>query len=176
MQEHSTRALVIDIDRANESDARVTLYTELLGKVVARARSLYKPKSKLAAHLQPLTLTQVRLVEKHGIQVVDSLTERRLITTDTPKVVALELLGVARLISELTHEYQPDNQLWEVIRSGNLMSRELLRVLGFDPDHAGCHECRSPRPQHFILRDSVYLCANCFQKSRAGSHTAVVVY
>jgi recombinational DNA repair protein (RecF pathway) len=175
MQEHSTSALVIDIEHAGEADARVTLYTELFGKIVARARSLYKPMSKLAAHIQPLTLVRVRLVEKKGVQIVDALLEHRLISRQTPKAEALELLGVARLIGELTHIYQPDAQLWEVIRSGNLMSRALLRVLGFDPDHAQCQQCRGGHPQHFILRDSTYLCASCFTKSRSRASSAVEI-
>ncbi len=175
MQEHSTSALVIDIEQTGEADARVTLYTQLFGKLAVRARSLYKPMSKLAAHLQPLTLVRVRLVEKRGTQIVDALTERRLISMDTTKTEARELLGVARLINELTHVYQPDSQLWEVIQSGKLMSRDLLRVLGFDPDHARCQQCRSARPRHFILRDSVYFCADCFIKSRTVPQTAVEI-
>lgn len=175
MQEYFTRALVLDVDRTGEADARVVLFTEHLGKITARARSLFKPLSKLAAHVQPLTLTRVRLVEKNGVQLVDAMTEQRFITGSTPIVRARELLGVARLINELTHTHQPDSTLWSLIDRGALMSRELLRVLGFDPEHATCRVCRRGHPQHFILADSSYVCQRCFVTLRTGARAAVEI-
>ena len=165
MQEYSTLGFILSVEQTGECDGRVTLFTRELGKITARAKSLYKSVSKLAAHVQPLTLARVRLVGKRGIQLTDALIEKRHINPDTDPPIAIELLSVVRLISALTHPHQPDEQLWQLIISGQLVSRELLRVLGFDPAHARCHNCQGMQPAHFLLRETVYLCKNCFKKT-----------
>ena len=162
MQETSTLALVLDITQTGEQDGRVVLFTQAAGKIIARAKSLYKPRSKLAAHVQPLSIVQVRLVEKKGVQVVDALLVRRYGGNATGPTQTIELLSAARLIGELTSLNQPDDQLWSVIASGKLVSRQLLKVLGFDPEHASCSRCHKHEPTHFLLRDAVYICSTCF--------------
>lgn len=166
-------ALVLDVKQTGESDARVTLFTQSAGKIVARARSLYKSNGKLAGHLQTLTIAQVRLVEKKGIQIVDALSERKLMSATTAPAEVVQLLSVARLIDELTQPQQPDERLWELIESGQLLNRQLLGVLGFDPEHASCDRCQKTQPSHFALRETVYLCRECFGRQRSTS--AVVI-
>ena len=166
MQETTTHALVLDIVQTGEHDARVTLYTEAAGKLVARAKSLYKPQSKLAAHLQPLTIAHVRLVEKKGMQIVDALALRRYGDVDKGATATVELLATLKLLTELTTAHQPDRELWGLIAGGKLVSSSLLKALGFDPEHARCDRCHGERPSHFLLRDTVYLCRDCFVIAR----------
>ena len=158
---------MLDIMQTGEHDARVTLYTEAAGKLVARAKSLYKPQSKLAAHLQPLTISHVRLVEKKGMQIVDALTLRRYGDVDKSAPATVELLATLKLLAELTTAHQPDRELWGLVAGGKLVSSSLLRVLGFDPEHARCDRCSSAEPSHFLLHDTVYLCRDCFTIARA---------
>ncbi len=173
MNEITTSALVLDSKQTGEYDGRVTLFTQSGGKIIARARSLYKANGKLAAHLQPLTIVQVRLVEKKGIQIVDALAQQRLITPATTPAQAVQLLSVARLITELTQPQQPDQDLWNLIATGRLMSRELLAVLGFDPEHASCDRCQKKQPSHFLLREAVYVCKDCFGAIRAPASVVI---
>lgn len=161
MQEFSTLALVLSVEPAGEADARVFLFTEALGQVVARAKSLRKPNSKLAAHLQPLMLSHVRLVVRRGAQVVDALAVRSLRQAEAKKRTDVELLGIARLIQELTSEYHPDEALWRLVSGDKLASRSMLTLLGFDPTHARCERCGALHPTHFLLRNATYLCRNC---------------
>jgi recombinational DNA repair protein (RecF pathway) len=178
MHELGTQALVLSVEQVGEYDARVILYTQQSGKVHARARSLFKLKGKLAGHLQPLTLVRVRLVEKKGVQIVDAMREFRYIEEETPTARALELLGMARLLSELTHPGQPDDELWQLIASRQLTGKKLLAALGFDPEHARCSRCDQPRPSHFLLREEQYMCKECFgSRAQAGVSTSgAVVY
>lgn len=169
MNEFATNALVLDITQTGEYDGRIILFTETAGKITARAKSLFKLGGKLAGHLQPLTIAQVRLVEKKGVQIVDAITVKRLVTAITPATEAKRLLAVARLIDELTQPHHPDGDLWALIDSGRLMQRELLTVLGFDPEHAKCNRCEKTNPNHFLIRDAVYVCTPCFQKIGARS-------
>lgn len=164
MNECATNALVLDITQTGEYDGRVTLFTETMGKIVARAKSVFKLGGKLAGHLQPLTIARVRLVEKKGVQIVDAITVKRLVTAITPATEAKRFLAVARLIDELTQSHHPDGDLWALIVSGRLAQRELLTVLGFDPEHAKCNRCEKTNPNHFLIRDAVYVCTPCFLK------------
>jgi recombinational DNA repair protein (RecF pathway) len=161
MQEQGTLALVLSVEQVGEYDARVILYTEQSGKVHARARSLFKMKGKLAGHLQPLTIARVRLVEKKGVQIVDAMSEYRYIHEQTPTARALELLGMARLLTELTHPGQPDESLWQLISSRELVGKKLLVAIGFDPEHARCSRCERSAPSHFLLREEQYICKDC---------------
>ena len=78
MQEYVTRAVVLDKEtRGGHADARYSFFTERFGKVRAKATSSRKIVSKLAGHLEPGTLSAVRIIEQHGTRVVDALTTAR---------------------------------------------------------------------------------------------------
>lgn len=166
MHEYVTRAFILATEPAGEANLRVTMFTEKNGKVVALARSARKPKAKLAAHLQPLSFSQVRLVERKGVQVVDAMkigassNDAGAESDAVHKMIAL--LGVARLIDQMTDLYHPDRELWQLLEQGNIASAATLKVLGFDPAHAHCRSCNSSSPAHFLIQDAEYLCANCF--------------
>jgi DNA repair protein RecO len=64
MHEYVTKAFILSTEPAGEANLRVTMFTQSSGKVVALARSARKPKAKLTAHLQPLSISRVRLRKK----------------------------------------------------------------------------------------------------------------
>ncbi len=171
MQEYVTQAFVLDAQPAGEYDLRIQLFTQRLGRVIVFARAARKAHSKLAAHLQPLSIVTVRLVERRGMQVVDALAIEKYVGTDMRATQAL--VEVAGLISAMTDLYHPDDEVWNLIETRRLASAATLRVLGFDPAHARCGECEKERPEHFIIRTTSYLCANCKQRSMAARNRAV---
>jgi len=173
MQEYTTTALVLDAEPAQEADMRVQLFTRDLGRVVCLVKAGRKPTAKLMPHLQPLTVAQVRLVEKKGVQLVDALSLQRLIQPTSSFREASELLAIAQLIMQQTALNQPDSELWELMVSGRLATRDFLRVLGFDPEHARCNQCRASAPQHFLLREAEYVCRNCFARARMSAGIVV---
>ncbi|PIR87111.1 MAG: hypothetical protein COU11_02695 [Candidatus Harrisonbacteria bacterium CG10_big_fil_rev_8_21_14_0_10_49_15] len=183
MQEVSTRAIVLGSYPAGEADLRVTLYTEEVGKVRARVRSARKLGSKLAAHVQPLMLSHVRLVQKNTVQVVDALSiknfKQDLLESDLPKDRQhrrlREMLAVFRMVDEMTLDEQPDKALFALLAGGAVFGKEILSVLGFDPLHASCSRCGSAQAKHFNIADTEYLCARCFRKARGGGeHFSII--
>ncbi len=168
MQEHSTSGFVLDIEPSGESDLRVHLFTKSLGRVVALARSARKPTSKLAGHIQPLSLVTVRLVERRGMQLVDALaisTINELASASDKKIQKTTTqIGVAHLILKMTDLHQPDAALWQLIEKGDLATAQLLRVLGFDPLHSHCSQCNKSQPEHFLIRESIYMCSACLNR------------
>jgi len=163
MTEYATNALILDREAVGDVDSRIVLYTELLGKVTARATAARKIVSKLGSHLEPLRFGQIRLVEKNGMRIADALTEA-VFQKSTNDLERLELLEVCRLIAEVVPEKHPDADLWELIVSRRLLGREILKTLGFDPVHARCDVCHTPAPKHFLLREHHYVCARCLHK------------
>ena len=179
MHEYVTKAFILSTEPAGEANLRITMFTQSSGKVVALARSARKPKAKLTAHLQPLSISRVRLVERKGVQVVDAMrisTSSESTSTsmeDMQKMIAL--LGVAQLIDKMTDLYHPDPELWALIENGALASASTLKILGFDPAHARCRFCDAGKPSHFLIKDSEFVCDSCFTASLKAEHKERVV-
>lgn len=166
MREVFTEAVVLDKEDLREADSRVFLYTENFGKIVAKAKSVRKITSKLAAHLEPLNLIKVRLVASRDFQVADALRVDRL---------NLGILGVLRLVKEIAMENCADPMLWRILKrqysqttAPNELAGEILKIAGFDPALAVCRACQAEKPDNFLLNSAEYLCASCFGRS-AGS-------
>jgi recombinational DNA repair protein (RecF pathway) len=151
MHEYVTDAVVLAKEPAGEYDVRVSLYTRDLGKVVAKVTSARKIVSKLSPHLEPLSLTNVRLVKKGGFQLVDAIRHGAL-----PRAQ----LAAASLINRVVLEGEPDARLWELAACGSASIQELLRVLGFGVESASCDRCGG-EPHAFLFDDAAYLCGNC---------------
>lgn len=162
MTEYFTKALVLDQENSGEFDKLIFLYTEDLGKVVAKAKSIRKITSKLAGQLEPLNFIRSRLVEKNGFQIVDALAFNK-INVSQP---ALELL---QFIKEMTFEFQPDRKFWLILRktfrdinSGKKFSYgSFLGILGFSPKFASCNVCNSKFTAYFSKTEQVFLCRKC---------------
>lgn len=165
MIEYFTKALVLDQENSGEFDKSIFLYSEDLGRVTAKARSIRKITSKLASQLEPLNFVRVRLVEKNGFQVVDALAFNKI----KPSQPALEL---TRFIKEMTFELQPDRILWLLIKKTfqNLKNNKkfsykpFLKVLGFAPDFARCNVCSSKFVVYFSKSEQIFLCRKCALK------------
>ncbi len=156
--EYFTEAIVLDKDPAGEADLQVYLYTKELGRVTAKAISARKIVSKLASHLEPLNIIQARLVQKNRFQVVDAL-----VTGSMPRTTAT--LALLRLVKDLTGEGQQDDELWNVLRSGNANGISVLSALGFDSRFAVCENCGNEKPSHFVFQRLEYYCSSCFLQS-----------
>lgn len=79
MQElYFPEAIVLDREDANGFDSRYSIYAKGFGKFLAKATSARKITSKLAPHLEPGNLVQIRVVGNGHFQVVDVLKSSRI--------------------------------------------------------------------------------------------------
>ncbi len=162
MTEYFTKALVLDQQDSGEFDKLIYFYTEDLGKVVAKAKSIRKITSKLASQLQPLNFVRVRLVEKNGFQVVDALAFNKI------KASSL-IFELVRFIKEMTFELQPDRKFWLLIRkisqelknNKKFSYKPILKALGFSSEFARCNVCDSKLVVYFSSAEQVFLCRKC---------------
>lgn len=179
MLEHYTEAFVFDNKISKELDAIITLYTRDFGKVIARAKSARKITSKLNSHLQPLNFVNCRLIEKNGFQVVDALIIEDGSQLEKNSGNPVKFLNIAQFINEMTFELHQDLRLWQAIKkifSADLVSLEdkviyrgLLKILGFDPEHASCVVCDNPQADYFSKSEHIFLCAKCARHGRGAA-------
>lgn len=180
MHEYVTKAVVLDkATRSGEADARYSFFTERYGKIAARATSSRKIVSKLAGHLEPGTLTSVRIIEQHGTKVVDALKIAR---------VGIGLRDLAAL-NQLLGEWEPDAEVWHELKNTEPFSwANTLAILGWDPQGAVCANCgggggvatNPARPaRHFYIPRQEFFCAQCAaayaRSSRFASNHLILV-
>ncbi len=185
MLEYSTEGLVLDKEKKVDFDGLVYLYAKDYGKIIVKAKGIYKPTSKLAGHLEPLNLVKVRLVEKNGFQVADALLIKKIIRGEAVKSKKFyqQAVNLLLFIKELTFELQPDFKLWqailktfEVINKKRTPSYSLIfEALGFSPKFASCQKCKKKPVRYFSKKDQVFYCGKCAVSSKIPEKELVLI-
>ncbi len=153
MLEQVTQAIVLDKEFTTDAHVRVHLFTRDAGKIVAKATSARKIASKLGPHLEPLSISTVRFVQKNHLpMLLDALRFDKLPLISLPN---------ARIVRELAPEWEPDHELWEMLAAKKPSSpAAMLALLGYDPTFAACEWCAAP-PDWFSFRTQLFICARC---------------
>jgi DNA repair protein RecO (recombination protein O) len=176
---YQTEAIIIKKTKLGEADSILTLYTPYLGKIQGFAKSLRKPKSKLAGHLELLTHSQVSLARGRNL---DTITGSQTINSFLPLKSDLWLTSCALYVVELVNQFTPDQQenvalfqllletLENLCRTGNkeLVLRyfelHLLDRVGYRPQLRECVACHlplEPATNYFSPGAGGLLCPNC---------------
>ena len=103
---YQTEAIIIRKTKLGEADSILTLYTPRLGKIQGFAKSLRKPKSRLAGHLELLTYSQVSLARGRSI---DTITGSQTINSFLPLKTDLDLASYALYVIELVNQFTPEH-------------------------------------------------------------------
>ncbi len=104
---YQTEAIVIKKTKLGEADSILTLYTPHLGKIQGFAKSLRKPRSKLAGHLELLTHSQVSLARGRNL---DTITGSQTINSFLPLKSDLWLTSCALYTTELVNQFTAELQ------------------------------------------------------------------
>lgn len=151
MVEYSTDAIILSREETGEFDARYVLFTRDYGKCKAKARSVRKTTSRLAAHLEPGTCTRVRLVENRDMHIVDSLRKGNV----SASLESLSWMDV------LLPEWEPDENVWDELTQDVFSWQRMLSVLGWDATHASCAWCSGHSIAAFHVPSQDYVCPSC---------------
>ena len=154
-----TVAIVLKSRRLGDADRIITLLTPFRGKIDVIAKGLLRPRSKMAGHLEPLTMTEVLLA--HG-RTMDLVTQAQSVETFAVLHNDLQHLSTAMYLLELTDrltvEHADATEIYEILeRSLRALAREdgiqlvtrrfeleLLTVTGFRPELDRCLETGEP--------------------------------
>lgn len=157
----NTMAVILRREDWNGDDCRITLYTKDRGKLEAVARGLRKAKSKLSAHLQPLALSEVFLVEGKRFPIVAGSS----VACRYPRIMnSLSSMStgglMARLVDLMTPLESHESRIYELLtdalgileatdqhddRINHLLARlfawKLLALSGYHAQLRECVEC-----------------------------------
>jgi len=153
---YKTQAIVLRQRKLGEADKIITLYCAHLGKVDAVAKGVRRTKSRLAGHLEPLTLGSYLLAEGRELDIV---TQAETVEAFSALRGDLDRLSrglyCAELLDRLTPERSEGNRAFRLLgETLALLDREpeldlvvrrfellLLDDLGFRPSLEGCCVC-----------------------------------
>lgn len=154
----TTQAIIIKKQNINEYDQLVTCYTKEFGKLTAIAKSILKPTSIQALHLDSFNLVEFDLISGKGMPII---TGAQLIDSFGGIKNTIARTAVAYFFTEvldkMIFENDKDEKLWSFLVSflSNLnvsnepvrLLREgqsnLLNILGYWPDVKSCRACES---------------------------------
>ncbi len=178
---YQTEAIIIKKTRLGEADSILTLYTPNMGKIQGFAKSLRKPRSKLAGHLELLTHSMVSLARGRNL---DTITGSQTINSFLPLKSDLYLAAYALYATELINQFTADEDSnYPLFRSlletmHNLCQADdkelvlrhfelhLLNEVGYRPQLQQCVTCHSPlelTTNSFCPGAGGMLCPNCSQ-------------
>jgi DNA repair protein RecO (recombination protein O) len=178
-REYQTEAIVIKKTKLGEADSILTLYTPHMGKIQGFAKSLRKPKSRLAGHLELLTHSMVSLVRGRNL---DTIIGAQTITSYLPLKTNLDYgsraLYVIELVNQFTAEHIENYPLFRLLRetldrlcygiNQELVLRAFelhsLDSLGYRPQLQLCLSCKAtlqPVVNYFCPALGGMLCPDC---------------
>ena len=176
---YQTEAVIIKKTKLGEADSILTLYTPHLGKIQGFARSLRKPKSKLAGHLELLTHSLVSLARGRNL---DTITGSQTINSFLPIKSDLWLTSCAlyatELVNQFTADYQENYSIFQLLiqtlerlcqaNNKELVLRyfemHLLDSAGYRPqlrECVACHLALEPTTNSFSPSAGGLLCPGC---------------
>ena len=176
---YQTEAIVIKKTKLGEADSILTLYTPHLGKIQGFAKSLRKPKSKLAGHLELLTHSLVSLARGRNL---DTITGSQTINSFLPLKSDLWLTSCALYTTELVNQFTADHienyplfqllleTMQQICQAGNkeltlrYFELHLLNEVGYRPQLQQCVSCHltlEPATNSFCPGAGGMLCPNC---------------
>jgi DNA repair protein RecO (recombination protein O) len=187
-REYKTEAIVIRKTKLGEADSILTFFTPHLGKIQGFARSLRKPKSKMAGHLEMLTHSTVAFSRGRNL---DTITGAQTVNAFVPLKNDLWLtscgLYIAELVNQFTAEHQENYSLFQLtIETLQRLCQEnnkeltlryfelhLLDSAGYRPqlrECVACHKALEPVVNAFSAAAGGMLCPACSPLSQSFSY------
>ncbi len=180
---YKTQAIVLRQRKLGEADKIVTLYTSHQGKVDAVAKGVRRTKSRLAGHLEPLTLGSYLLAEGRDLDIVtqaETVEAFPGLRADLDRVS--RGLYCAELVDRLTPDRSEGNPTFRLLEqtlhylndaeqfdlSVRRFELRLLDELGYRPSLAECAVCRQrlePRDNYWSADAGGAVCPRCADDS-----------
>jgi DNA repair protein RecO (recombination protein O) len=182
-----TRAIILKKQNTNEYDQLVTCYTEEFGKVTGIAKSILKPSSIQAMHLDIFNLAELEFINGLAMPIITGAQAEETFPGLKNNLVSLAVgYFFTEAIDKLSFEYQKDDELWNFLLTltaelnnknaghGDFLKQkqvELLDILGYSPNLKECTFCsRVPSAQAVAYNAQArgIVCAECFLSGMGG--------
>ena len=184
-----TRAIILKKQNTNEYDQLVTCYTEEFGKLTAVAKSVLKPSSIQAMHLDVFNLVDFELVGGSASWRIPVITGAQADNSYSNLKTNLPNLSLAyffaEVIDRIAFDYQKDDELWIFLISlfGDLDRKghpcgllrdkqiEFLTILGYAPNMNECVFCSKTIDVDltaYSIQAKGIVCKDCFLSGQEG--------
>ena len=188
------KALILNRKPFFEDGSKVTVYSEDLGKLELVARGTKKIKSKLAGHLEPISLVDIMVVRGRQYNYIGAVISKNCyanIKNDFDKIKAAgEAIKVFNLIVKLG---ESDQDIFSLLKNyfdfldgagaktnydlfANFFIFKLLIKLGHSPELYNCVNCRNkilPLGNMFDLARGGLICGKCLAKFKGADQLTI---
>lgn len=186
---YTTKAIILNRVLFREVDSRTTIYTLDRGKLELVARGVKKLSSKLAGHLEPISLSNIMVIRGKQFDYVGGAVNENCYFNIKNDLERLHYAGQAiSLFNKLirgndqtdagalfgllkeyldTLNYELKIKNYELLYSFFIF--KLLVILGYRPELYNCVACKNrlnkPEGIKFYLDRGGIICANCSEKN-----------
>ncbi len=192
-ESRKTLAIVLNRQDYREYDSLVSLYTLDYGKLTLMAKGTKRPKSKLAGHLEPISLIDLMIIPGKGRDYAGGAINREVFHNLKADLNRLYYAGASfRLFKRLISENEADESLFYLLLNylhlldsfaGAELAKEdgeLLFVFfafkffmetGYKPQINNCSICGNkiiPGKNYFNLHLGGLICESCFLQKKGG--------
>lgn len=190
-ESQNSEALIIRRNDWRENDSRVVLYTKNFGKLSLVARGSKKFKSKIAAHIEPISLVDMMILKGKAFDYLGSAIIKKAYLNIKTDLNALYFVGAAlALFDSQVKEAAQDEELYLFLISwldlieerfspnldkenGELLYNyfvvRLLTILGYKPELRFCLDCHKAIKSghnYLNLRLGGLICGNCLESNQ----------
>lgn len=184
---YNLNAIILNRRDQGEGDGRVTVYSLERGKLELTARGMKKIKSKLAGHLEPLTLSKLMAVRGRQYDYVGAAVSENCYGSIKSDLEKLAAAGEAlNAFNRMVKAGEADEKLFFLLKDFlqaidcrepraaryelylNLFIFKLLTELGHAPELYNCVNCRSkimPTGMKFDASRGGLACGRCATKA-----------
>jgi len=178
---YSTKAIILNRVPFRENDIKVSLYSSDHGRLDLIARGAKKIKSKLAGHIEPISLVRIMVISGKRLDYLGSAINEVSYFNIKNDLVKLEIVGRAvNIFNKLIKPEEADKELFnyligflnfieelKIIKHqlwSDFFVFKLLAKLGYRPelrDCLGCSKKITPQGNYFDLNRGGLICKNC---------------
>lgn len=182
-----TKAIILKKQATNEYDQFVTCYTEEFGKITAIAKSILKPTSIQAMHLDLFNLVSFDLINGRGIPIITGAQSENNFLSIKNNLPSLAIsYFFAETADKLFFDYQKDEDMWnflislfEELNRGLVDTNKFLKskqieflgILGYAPNLNECAFCSTKingQLTTYSTQARGAICQDCFFSGHVG--------
>lgn len=183
---YNSKAIILKREPFRENDTRVIVYGSESGRLELVARGAKKIKSKMAGHLEPITLANLMVVRGRIFDYIGSAVSENCYSEIKNDLKKIKVAGrIANITSNLTKEGEGDSRIFalledvlDVLNKNKLRVTDcdllpaffilrLLTLLGYKPELHQCVSCQkkiAPANNRFSFIKGGIVCDSCSLK------------
>lgn len=174
---YTTKGLILRESQYKDNDKILTILTEELGLITAKARGVKRKNSNLRSGCQLLCYSELTLFEKNGYYTIN---EAEPVAMFIGLRTDIELLSLGAYFAQLLENLSAQDQVNPELLSLGLNSLyaleklkkpqglvkavfelRLLSLSGYFPNLEGCAVCGTEDARQFYFKEGVLLCDTC---------------